>query len=163
MTNKKNKTKNEIILWTLTAVVLSLYGTFSKIKCIVLKRYDAFLLFCQFSFIKSARPDSFCSVAYFSGFFIEMLMVFFSLIKGAAGRISVTIGSLNIPLSARVCFDFSASSFAFRYDKNSGAIRWTTVKNCPPSSVGSICGQYKSSNFSYGKIEGSNVICTTSK
>ena len=45
MTNKKNKTKNEIILWTLTAVVLSLYGTFSKIKCIVLKRYDAFLLF----------------------------------------------------------------------------------------------------------------------
>ena len=32
MTNKKNKTKNEIILWTLTAVVLSLYGTFSKIK-----------------------------------------------------------------------------------------------------------------------------------
>ena len=59
MTNKKNKTKNEIILWTLTAVVLSLYGTFSKIKCIVLKRYDAFYYFCQFSFIKSARPDSF--------------------------------------------------------------------------------------------------------
>ena len=114
-------------------------------------------------FYKVCTARFFCSVAYFSGFFIEMLMVFFSLIKGAAGRISVTIGSLNIPLSARVCFDFSASSFAFRYDKNSGAIRWTTVKNCPPSSVGSICGQYKSSNFSYGKIEGSNVICTTSK
>ena len=30
MTNKKNKTKNEIILWTLTAVVLSLYGTFQR-------------------------------------------------------------------------------------------------------------------------------------
>ena len=92
-----------------------------------------------------------------------MLVVFFGFIKGAAGRISVTIGSLNIPLSARACFDFSASSFAFHYDKNSSAIRGPRSKNCPPSSVGSICGQYKSSNFSYGKIEGSNVICTTSK
>ena len=69
-----------------------------------------------------------------------MLVVFLCFVKGAAGRISVTIGSLNIPLSARACFDFSASPFVFRYDKNSGTIRWTTVKNCPPSSVGSICG-----------------------
>ena len=48
MTNKKNKTKNEIILWTLTAVVFIIVWYFSKIKCIVLKRYDAFYYFANF-------------------------------------------------------------------------------------------------------------------
>ena len=60
MTNKKNKTKNEIILWTLTAVVFIIVWYFFKDKnASYLKGTMHFIIFCQFSFIKSARPDSF--------------------------------------------------------------------------------------------------------
>lgn len=71
MTKKKSRVKNEIALWTLTAVVLIIAWHFFKDKnASYLKgTMHFYYYFCQFSFIKSSRPDSFCSLAYFSGFF----------------------------------------------------------------------------------------------